>query len=108
MTRRAVIAALLIGFSVQAEDRFGARGQVVPFGSVTFAHFGGNGNDGNAIGIAPGALWFAQDRVALGGSVGYFHSWGGAFSSGHVTTYEPQVGVVIPMGDRAALFPRIG
>jgi hypothetical protein len=108
MAHRSLIAALLIAFSVQAEGRFGGRGQVVPLGSISFQHLGGNGLDANVLNLLPGALWFAADNVAIGGSVGYAHAWGNGISGGHILIVNPQVAIAIPMGDRAALFPRIG
>jgi len=108
MAHRVLLGALLIGVGARAEDRFGRHGQVVPFGSIAFQHSGGNGTDFNSVALFPGALWFAADNFALGGSVGYAHSWGGIVSTGHLLTVSPQVGVAIPLGDRAALFPRFG
>jgi hypothetical protein len=108
MARRAIVVLLLTGAAVHAEDEFGRRGQVVPFGSISFQHGGGNGVDFNSVGLFPGALWFAADNVAIGGSIGYGQSWGTQVPETHVFTVEPQLGFSIPLGDRAALFPQIG
>ena len=108
MVHRVVIAVLLIAVSARAEDRFGRRGQVVPFGSVSFQHSGGSGFDSNAIAILPGALWFAADNFAIGGSVGYRRAWGGPFASIDALSISPEAGIAIPLGDRAAFFPRFG
>jgi hypothetical protein len=113
MIARVAAAFLAVASAVHAEDRFGQRGQVVPFGSLSFRHTS-RGVTSNSVWVGPGVLYFPTDSVAFGISVLYAYTQGVAFfgqtatlSPGvHSVGIEPTVGAAIPMADRVSLFPR--
>jgi len=104
MAHRVLVALLLIGSAARAQAAFGSRGQVAPFGTVAYAHT--SGNDVNQIFVAPGAMWFPTNNVAIGGQLIYaFADFG---PSVHEVGFEPLVGFAVPLADHVAFFPRMG
>jgi len=112
-----ILAVLLVasGAAAGGEDFFGRRGDVLPFGSVSFRHTSLNNTDTNSVSVAPGVLVFPADGFAVGLSVLYAYTTGVPVAGQtaplrqgiHSAGFEPIVGGTIPIGDRAALFPRL-
>jgi len=107
MAHRAFVALLLLGAAARAETNFGARGQVVPFGGVSYTHGSAGGNSADQLTLAPGVFWFPTNSLAIGGSVQYAYGSGAGFTA-HNLGFEPLVGFGVPLGDRFAFFPRVG
>jgi hypothetical protein len=107
MAHRAVVVLFLLGLAARAETNFGARGQVVPFGAFSYTHASAGGGSADLLSFAPGVFWFPTNSVAIGGSVQYSYGSGGGFTV-HDLGFEPTVGFGVPLGDRFALFPRVG
>jgi hypothetical protein len=108
MVQRILVAGLLAAAAVHAEDRFGQRGQVVPFGSLSYNHVSVGNTSGDILDLAPGALWFFTEAVAVGASARFAWFSGPLGVSSHLVGIEPQLGSGIPLGDRASFFPRVG
>jgi len=109
MARRIVVAALLLAAAAHAEEEFGHRGQVVPFGFFSYSHVSANDQSIEIVSIAPGVLWFFTDSIAIGGSPRYaFTSAALGGSSAHLLGLEPIVAVAVPLAAQVALFPRFG
>ena len=111
-TRKVLAAGLLCAASVHAEQSFGARGQVVPFGGIGLGYSSSNGVSETALSLSPGALWFFADGFAVGAQAHLgWHSGTTTFavSTPAVTTVgaAPEVAAVLPLGDRVAFFPQI-
>ena len=107
MAHRAFVVLLLLGAAARAETNFGARGQVVPFGGVSYTHGSAGGNSADQLTLAPGVFWFPTNSLAIGGSVQYAYGSGAGFTA-HNLGFEPLVGFGVPLGDRFAFFPRVG
>jgi hypothetical protein len=107
MIHRMVLAALLVAGGALGEERFGARGQVVPMGSISYTHVSAGATDANIVNLAPGVLWFPTTAVALGASVRYQHLSGFFGGSTNGLGLEPMLGIALPLADQAALFPRV-
>ena len=106
MVHRILVALLLIGSAARAKAAFGSRGQVVPFGGIGYSHTSVGNADANSISLAPGAMWFPTNNVAIGGQVVYaFNDFG---ASVHSLGFEPLVGFGVPLADHLAFFPRVG
>jgi len=109
MALRILVLLLLAGAAARAQSAFGSRGQIVPFGTVSYTHVSGGafgGGDVNQIRIEPGAMWFPVDNIALGGQVLYdFLDVGTAL---HGVGFEPLVGFGVPLAPQVAFFPRVG
>ena len=106
MVHRILVALLLIGSAARAQAAFGSRGQVVPFGGIGYSHTSVGNADANSISLAPGAMWFPTNNVAIGGQVVYaFNDFG---ASVHSLGFEPLVGFGVPLADHLAFFPRVG
>src|SRR6266849_295419 len=114
MDSRAIVAALLCAAAARGEDRFGARGQVVPFGGIGYSHSAGNGVSSDSVSLAPGALWFVDDDFALGLSAffGYrsLSQPTPAASTTRTTSFggTPMAAVALPLSERVAFFPQAG
>jgi hypothetical protein len=108
MVQRILVAALLATAAVHAEDRFGQRGQVVPFGNVSYFHVSFANVSGDIFDLAPGALWFFTEAIAVGGAAHFSYATGFGGGSSHTEGIEPQIGIAVPLGERAAFFPRVG
>ena len=114
MILRTIAALLTVASAVHAEDRFGHRGQIVPFGSLSFRHTSLGNSDTNSVWIGPGVLWFPADSIAIGISPLYAYTKGIPFAGQtavlpqgiHSIGFEPILGVAIPAGDRVTIFPR--
>jgi hypothetical protein len=114
MAHRLLAALLLTTAAASAEQSFGARGQVVPFGGLSFRHTSQNGVDTNSVSLEPGALWFVANSVAIGASALYGYTKGvplggqtAPLTRGfHSVGVAPIIGVALPLADRLALFPR--
>src|SRR4051812_25161194 len=109
--RIALLALLAGGAAARGEDRFGTAGQIVPSGVISLNYFAGP--DFANIFVSPGVLWFPVNGIAIGGaaSYGYVSSQQGAGfiqPATHQVGLQPQLGVAIPLGDKMALFPRVG
>ena len=105
MAHRVLVALLLVGSAAHAQAAFGSGGQVVPFGTVSYTHTSA-GADVNLIFVAPGAMWFPTNNVAIGGQLIYaFADFG---PSVHEVGFEPLVGFAVPLADHVAFFPRVG
>ena len=99
MAHRVLVALLLIGSAAHAQAAFGSGGQVVPFGTVSYTHTSA-GADVNLIFVAPGAMWFPTNNVAIGGQLIYaFADFG---PSVHEVGFEPLVGFAVPLADHVA------
>jgi hypothetical protein len=106
MAHRLLVALLLIGSAARAQAAFGSRGQVVPFGGIGYSHTSVGNADVNSISLAPGAMWFPTNNVAIGGQMIYaFNDFG---ASVHSLGFEPLVGFGVPLDDHLAFFPRVG
>ena len=99
MAHRAFVVLLLLGAAARAETNFGARGQVVPFGGVSYTHGSAGGNSADQLTLAPGVFWFPTNSLAIGGSVQYAYGSGAGFTA-HNLGFEPLVGFGVPLGDR--------
>ncbi|TMA15262.1 MAG: hypothetical protein E6J86_06510 [Deltaproteobacteria bacterium] len=111
MAHRAFVMLLLLGAAARAETNFGSRGQVVPFGTVSYAHASvSGGGSSDLLTFAPGAFWFPTNSLAIGGSVLYQYQHNSAFGGFgvHSVGFEPAVGFGIPLAERIAFFPRMG
>jgi hypothetical protein len=108
MARRIVVGALLLAGAAGAEEGFGHRGQVVPFGSLSYSHLSANGQSGDDLSLGPGVLWFLTDYVSIGGSASYRYLSGPGFTALHALGVEPTLAVALPLADNVALFPRFG
>jgi hypothetical protein len=108
MARRILVAALLLASAARADESFGHRGQVVPFGTLSYSHVSANDQSGDELSLGPGALWFFTDYVAVGGSVTYRYVSALGFTALHTFGVEPTLAVALPLADNVALFPRLG
>ena len=116
-TRTWFAAALLCAAAARGEERFGKRGQVVPYGGFGYAHDSSNGQTTNSVSVAPGAMWFFADGFAAGMQAGF--SWrsgsvlsisGVIFPTPDTTTtlnLAPVVAAALPLGERLTLFPQL-
>lgn len=91
---------------VGRDEDFGATGQIVPLGSVSFSYETGNGGRSD-ITIAPGALYFIMDNLAVGAMVGISHQ-GTSAGSTNAVAFEPMAAYNIPLADKLTLFPQAG
>jgi hypothetical protein len=110
MAHRAFVMLLLVGVAARAETNFGSRGQVVPLGTVSYAHASSGGVSSDRLTLAPGAFWFPTNSLAIGGSVLYQYQHNSLFGgvSVHSVGFDPAVGFGIPLAERIAFFPRVG
>jgi hypothetical protein len=108
MAHRTFAVLLLLGAAARAETNFGARGQLVPFGGVSYGHTSAGGNSADQLTLAPGLFWFPTNGLAIGGSVQYAYSSGFGGFKVHSLGFEPLVGFAAPIADRLAFFPRVG
>src|SRR5437660_442516 len=115
MDSRAIVAALLCAAAARGEDRFGARGQVVPFGGIGYSHSAGNGVSSDSVSLSPGALWFVDDGFALGLSAFFgYRSLSQPTTFGQITTSTtsfggtPMAAAALPLAERVAFFPQAG
>jgi hypothetical protein len=108
MSKLAFIVALF-ACSAGAEE-LGEKGQIVPLGNVSFTH----SSNENSLRIAPGALWFPRDRLALGLFVVTDYASlslpPGAIGTTSVAQFglQPTAGAAAPLAERWSLFPRVG
>src|SRR5512140_1832009 len=112
--RMAYVAALLCAAGARADERFGVRGQVVPFGGIGFSHNSSNGTSTDFLGISPGALWFFADGVAVGGlaSLGWqsgsqVNGLAGSPSATTSAGLAPELAATVALADRLVLFPQL-
>jgi hypothetical protein len=107
MAHRVLVVLLLAGTAARAQSAFGSKGQIVPFGAVSYTHTSNAGNDLNLVSVQPGAMWFPTNNVAIGGQVVYaFIDFPGG--SAHDLGFEPLVGFGVPIAAQLAFFPRVG
>lgn len=115
MDSRAIVAALLCAAAARGEDRFGARGQVVPFGGIGYSHSAGNGLSSDSVSLAPGVLWFVDDGFALGLSALFGYRSLSQPTPGFPSTTSktsfgatPMAAAAFPLSERVAFFPQAG
>jgi hypothetical protein len=108
MTQRVLVALLLVGASAKAQSAFGSKGQIVPFGSVSYAHSSSGNTSSDFLLIQPGVVYFPTTALAVGLQPIYGFSSGAAGGSFHVLGFEPVVGFGVPLADHVAFFPRMG
>jgi len=101
--RIAIAVVLLSAGGAFGGERFGERGTVSPSGSVSLG-FWGSGSNGS--GLAPGAMVFVADGLAVGGSALLFYSSGSGLS---YATFgiAPSVGLNLWVRDRLSFFPQV-
>jgi hypothetical protein len=107
MAHRLLIALLLIGTAARAQA-FGSRGQIVPFGTVSYSHVSAGGNSADGLALAPGLMYFPTTSLAIGVQPVYAYNSGFGGGSVHILGFEPLVGFGVPLADRVAFFPRVG
>jgi hypothetical protein len=108
MAHRALIALLLVGAAARAQSAFGSRGQVVPLGTVAYAHVSGGGNSADDLLLAPGVMYFPTTSLAIGLQPTYRYISGFGGGSAHILGFEPLVGFGVPLAEHLAFFPRVG
>jgi hypothetical protein len=108
-------AALFAASSAHAQERFGAKGQVVPSGSAGFSYssISVTGASASVVGLqmSPGVLFFVRDGIALGGKLAFVYqhvSAGGTSDSASSFGIGPVAGVNAPLGERVSWFPQLG
>jgi hypothetical protein len=97
---------------------FGARGQVVPFGSLSFSHINpGNGAPSwNNYSLEPGVFVFAMDHLALGLAARYdyrgreitFTGFSAIAGSAKEIGILPKAGIALNLSESLSLFPQLG
>ena len=114
MADRSFFAALLLcTAAARGEDRFGDKGQVVPFGGVGYSHTSSSGRSTDSLAVAPGAVWFVADHIGVGLSASVGYRSGSGLPSGVVSSAVTSVGIaptvaaVVPLAERVALFPQL-
>lgn len=118
MARRLLVLVLSFAASALADDRFGSRGQIVPFGGISVSHISFNGGSQSFVALSPGVLWFAVDGIAFGGQAAFSYASGdtAALDNGVPITVatrtwalslSPEVAGVVHLSDRVALFPQV-
>src|SRR5438270_10270724 len=99
-----------------AAAQFGERGQVVPFGSISFSRTTVGGSSANNLSLQPGALVFVVDHFALGLAGRYVYNGRQQIATpynvfyGSSTQYgvEPMVGLALRFAETLSLFPQAG
>jgi hypothetical protein len=116
MNSRAIAAVLLCAAAAHGEGGFGARGQLAPFGGIGYSHSAGNGISSDSVSLAPGALWFAVDGIALGLSAIFAHRSSSAQLpfflqpvASSTTSFggAPMAAAAFPLTERVAFFPQL-
>jgi hypothetical protein len=105
MTCRVLLFILLVAASsLAAEAPFGSRGQVVPSGSISYAHVPGSDST-DVLNVAPSVLYFAADKLAIGLGVNIGYASVGGLG---IATYgfSPQVAAVLSLAEKVVLFPQ--
>jgi hypothetical protein len=116
-------ASLLLASSARAEARFGDKGVVSPYGSVSFSYSAtklryadgsADSLDQTVLRFSPGAFYFVADGLALG--VGLSAGYNSASttspviaaSHGNDVGLAPVAGFNLWLSERASLFPQVG
>ncbi|MBN1961131.1 MAG: hypothetical protein JW841_09305 [Deltaproteobacteria bacterium] len=87
-------------------DTFGLADQIVPLGSIYFS-YNTAGEGTNTLNIAPGALYFIMDNIAVGGKIA-FHRYGYDGGSLSSFAFEPLAGYNLELGDKLTFLPQLG
>ncbi|MGZ6125428.1 MAG: hypothetical protein ACXWLR_10745 [Myxococcales bacterium] len=113
MIVRILAPLVLVASAVRAESHFGDAGTLVPSGSISYRHFSGAGASTDSFLVGPELLWFPVTWLAIGGGLTYGYFSGQQISpfvfqpATHSLGIQPTLGVALPLGDSAALFPRV-
>jgi opacity protein-like surface antigen len=119
MSRHLVPVVTLVLFaagSAEAQELFGAQGQLVPGGSLSFSYTStkppeGDSRSSTALWFGPQALFFVADYIAVGGALRYHSQSSGegpSETSNSGWSVMPMGAANIPFVDFMSLFIQLG